>query len=791
VKRLIFILLCVAILGGCSQTKFVPKGSYLLTDADLKVDNKKVSKSALYGVLQQKSVRKILGVPFELWIYDLSDSVGKTHFKRWMNKTFKKIGTPPTVFDSSLYVSSLDGITQYLNSKGYYNAIVKDSLVYNKNKFVSAKIIVKTNTPYKLLDCKINGADSALVATIKTNSMSSLLKRGMIFDSDVLEKERERITSFLKDEGYYFFNKSYIVYEADSTVGDKKVMLNLLVKNSSNYNTDSGFVEERQHERCVVKEVNVFTNYEPTEALTDKEYFGKFSSYVYNGLNIKYLDRRNVSSELVDRAVQIKPNEFYDNSQVNTTYNNFSSLKMFRTINIQFNESGKDTVTNKHGNETVNFVNAKNLVCNIYLTPMLLQSYKVEGELYLSSEIWGVAGNLGYSHLNLFKGGEQLNLNFNGSIDFLKGNKQKDIINEVNKSTEYGISSSINIPRFLMPFNLQKRLKLLSPKTQFSGSYNFQSRTYYTRNLVNFGFGYSWMTKKKFIISYTPINLSIIKMYNDARLQDSLKDKPLLAAAFSDHFISSGIFSVVYNNQQLNSQNSYYYSILNIELGGNIVSLFNPLLKKKKNDADNSKSSSIWDMPYAQFIGTDYTLVYNQRLDSKNRMAFRFQVGASFPYGNSTALPYEKYYYVGGANSMRGWQVRMLGPGSVSDSKFDSTMIKGLRTLGDFKLEVNFEYRYKLFWSFEGAMFLDAGNVWFLPRDHMDSNATFMLDTFLSQIAADAGLGLRLNLGYLIMRFDVGMKMIDPAKPYGSRFLLNQMPTNDSFSYHIGIGYPF
>ncbi|WP_320052343.1 BamA/TamA family outer membrane protein [uncultured Acetobacteroides sp.] len=781
-KRLIYILLCAAILVGCSQTKFVPKGSYLLTDVDLKVDNKKVSKSALSGVIQQKPVRKFLGIPFELWIYDLSDSIGKTHFKRWINKTLQKIGTPPAVFDSSLYTSSLEGITQYLNSKGYYNAIVRDSLVYRKNKFVTAKINVQTNTPYRLLNYHISGSDSSLIAIVRKNSTSSMLKRGMIFDSDVLEKERDRIVSSLKNEGYYSFNKSYIVYEADSTVGGKGVALNLLVKNSSNYNADSGVVEESQHEKYIVKEVNVYTNYEPTMALTDKEYTSRFSTYVYNGLNIKYLNRQNVTSELVNRAVQIKPDELYDNSQVNATYNNFSGLKMFRTITIQFNESEKNTTANSNVKNTVNFENAKELVCNIFLTPMLLQGYKVEGELYLASQIWGVAGNLGYSHLNLFKGAEQLNLNFNGTIDFLRGNQQEDVINQINKSTEYGVSSSIYVPRFLMPFNLQKKLKLQAPKTQFSGSYNFQSRPYYTRNLVNFGFGYSWMTKKKFAISYTPINLSIIKMSNDDSLKKYLGNKPLLAATFSNHFISSGIFSIVYNTQQLNSQSSYFYSILNIEAGGNVVSLFNPILKKIKS-ADNSSVSSIWGMPYAQFVGTDYTVVYNQRLDSKNRVVYRFQIGASFPYGNSSALPYEKYYYVGGANSMRGWQVRMLGPGAASDSV--------MRGLGDFKLEGNLEYRYKLFWSLEGGVFLDAGNVWFLPRDHRQSNETFKIDTFLSQIATNTGLGLRLNLGYLIVRFDVGIKMIDPTKPYGNRFLLSRMPKSDNFSYHIGIGYPF
>lgn len=780
-KRLTFFLLCITILTGCSQTKFVPNGSYLLRDVDLNVDNKKVSKSALIGVLQQKPVKKFLGVPVELWIYNLSDSTGKTGLKRWLNKTFQRIGEPPVVFDSSLYISSLTGISQYLYSKGYYDAVVADSLIYRRNKFVGTTIRIKTKTPYRLVDFKISGSDTVLVGLLKKDSSTTLLKRGMIFDSDVLDKERERIVSYLRNQGYYYFNKSHIVYEADSTIGDKRVALNLIIKNTLFYKSDIEVEGGILHDKYIVKEVNVYTNFEPTEALTNKEYLNKFNSYVYNGLNIRYYNARNVTSELVNRAVVIKPNEPYNNSDANATYENFSGLRIFRTINIEFQEVETETLSKSHEGEIVTFVRPKELTCNIFLSPMVRQSYKVEGELFLSSQTWGIEGSLGYSHLNVLKGAEHLNLNFNGSVDFLKGNQTESIVSPINKSTEFGVSAALFIPRFLMPFNLQKKLKLLAPKTQFTGNYNFQSRTYYTRNLVNFGFGYRWTTKRKFTISYTPINLSIIKMYNDDSLQRYLKDNPLLSTAFSNHFISSGILSLEYNTQKINSLDSYFYSIINVEAAGNFVSLFNPKLKKTKL-SDGKLAKSIWGMPYSQFVGIDYTVVYNQRLDSKNRLAYRFQIGVALPYGNISYLPYEKYFYVGGANSMRGWQVRTLGPGASTNR---------ILALGDFKLEANVEYRYKLFWSFEGGLFLDAGNVWFLPRNHQASDATFKIDTFLSQIAANTGFGLRLNLGYLIARFDVGVRMVDPSKPYGSRFLFNKLPSNENFSYHIGVGYPF
>lgn len=780
-KRLIFLSLCAVFLASCSQTKFVPNGSYLLNNVDLKVDNKKVSKNALIGVLQQKPVKKFLGVPFGLWVFNLSDSTGKSGLKRWLNKTFQRIGESPVLFDSSLYFSSLKGLSMYLHSKGYYDAVVEDSLIYRRSKFVGIRIRIKTQSPYRLGDYKISGSDTVLVGLVKKDSSTTLLKRGMILDSDVLDKERESIALSLKNKGYYYFNKSHIVYEADSAVGDKRVLLNLIIKNSPSNNLEIDDDRGLLHEKYIVKEVNVYTNYEPTEALINKEYLTKINSYVYNEVNIKYFNTRNVTSELVSRAVKIRPNEPYNFFNANATYENFAGLRIFRTINVEFQEVEGEVLSKSHNSGIVKFIKPKELICNIFLSPMLKQSYKVEGELFLSSQTWGVEGSLGYSHLNLLKGAENLNLNFNGSIDFLKGNQSENVVSQVNKSTEFGVSATLFIPRFLMPFNFQKRLKLLAPKTQFTGSYNFQSRTFYTRNLVNFGFGYRWTTKKKFTISYMPINLSVIKMYNDDSLQRYLKDNPLLSTAFSNHFISSGIISVEYNTQKINNLDSYFYSILNIEAAGNFVSLFNPMLKKTTL-SDGKSVKSIWGMPYSQFIGIDYTVVYNQRLDSKNRLAYRFQIGAAFPYGNISSLPYEKYFYVGGANSMRGWQVRTLGPGASVDK---------MLALGDFKLEANIEYRYKLFWSFEGALFLDAGNVWFLPRSHQSSNATFKVDSFLSQIATNTGVGLRLNLGYLIARFDVGVRMVDPSKSYGSRFLLNKLPTNEVFSYHIGIGYPF
>ena len=779
-----FLALLLSILcAGCSQTKFVPKGSYLLTDVEVEVDNKKIGKSSIEGVLQQKPVRKIFGMPFSLWVYDWSDSTGKTKFKRWLNKTLQKIGEPPTVFDSSTFTRSINSVDLYLKSKGYYKAVVVDTLLYTK-RFVKAKIKIETNEPYYLRSYSIVGPDSAVVAIVKRDSTSSLLHPGMVFNSDVLEKERERIASLLKNQGYFLFNKNYIVFEADSTIGNNQILLKEIIKDISEYDQETSQIKELPHSKFRVKEVNVYTNYEPAEALKDKSYLQKFSEIVSDGINIRYIGKQNITADLVNRVNKIRPNSLYNYNEVSTTYDNFSGLKIFRTINIEFAEVSAGNQSNN--DSLVYFQGAKELICNIYLTPVMLQSYKLEGELYLSSDLWGLEGNVGYTHRNLFKGAEMFNINFNGSIDFLRNKKNADPINQINNSTEVGVTTAVYIPRFIFPVDIQKIFKAYSPQTQFSLGYNYQNRALYTRNLVNFGFGYSWMANKMLKVSYNPLNFNIIKMTNADRLKDYLQgeDKVLLATAFSDHFISSGTFSLTYNTQDLNNISSYYYAIFNVELAGNLLNALNPFLKRTRA-VDSSRVYSIWGTPYSQFVETDFTIVNNQRLDSKNRLVYRFQVGVALPYGNSSALPYEKYFYVGGANSMRGWQVRTLGPG-VSSPK-DTT----IKYIGDFKLEANMEYRFKIVWAFEGAFFFDVGNVWFLPRDKVPSNMTFRFDSFLKQIAVNTGVGLRLNLGYFIARLDMGIKMVDPSLPAGKRFVFRHFPTSRDLAFHFGIGYPF
>lgn len=783
VKRILVLLVACILITSCNPTKFVPAGGHIYKSVDVKIDNKKISKSSIQGLMQQNPVKQVLGIPVGVWLYNVSDTgVGRTKLKRWTNGLFQKMGQQPVVFDTTLYFSSLVGVEQFLKTKGYYNAKISDTILYRKN-YADIKIKIEAGQPYKISDFYTVGMDSSIVNFVKGDSLSTLISKGDIFDTDKLEKERERVAMSLKNKGYFFFNKNYVVYEVDTSFGNKTASIKQVVKNIMSYNASKDSLSEVLHSKYMIKNVNVYTNYDRVEALTNSDYLSNFTEKTYDGIRIWSNGDRIVTPELILRSLKIRPNTFYSQNSRIETENNFSALKIFRTIEIQYDTTGKANAGIDTG--FVHFSRPLELNCNIYLTPMLLQSYKLEGELFLSSDYWGVELSGGYTHRNIFKGAELFNINVNGTVPFNRGTSTAAATN-FSKSTEFGVASSINIPRFIMPFKANRFFNVFAPRTQFSLGYNYQSREIYTRNMVSFGFGYNWAARKNLSMSYTPINLDIIKMHNASSLGDYLQDQKLLATAFSDHFISSGKLSLVYNTQKINSLQSYYYTMLNFELAGNLMSLANGVLKEKTL-ADGTKAYSVWGMPYSQFMSTDFTSVLNYKLDSKNRLVARFQLGVAYPYGNSTALPYEKYFFVGGANSMRGWQVRTLGPGVASDT----SSINGLLNIGDFKLEANVEYRFKIVWSFEGALFVDAGNVWFLPHNKKDKSMTFDFSNFYKQLAANSGLGLRLNLGYLLVRFDAGIRMVDPSKPKGERFLPSHGLSTKDISYHIGVGYPF
>ena len=420
-----------------------------------------------------------------------------------------------------------------------------------------------------------------------------------------------------------------------------------------------------------------------------------------------------------------------------------------------------------------------NLVdCSISLSQSKLQGFKVnlEGSTN-SSGLLGVSPQLSYYHKNIFRGGEWLNLSFMGNFQFK--------FNDSVRSNEFGVSAGLSFPKFFpLPY---RYFKGAIPRTDINLSYNYQDRPEYTRNIISTSYGYNGRVGDRFYYQAYPLQLNIVRLFNlDPDFYKTLANDPFLRYAYQDHFdLGSGMTLYYTTDAASIPTESFFYTRFQFDIAGNMLSLFKPLMKR-----DQDGFATIWNTPYSQFVRSEITLgrtwIFGR--NGGQAIATRLLAGAGYAYGNSSALPFEKHFYGGGSNSLRGWQARTVGPGL---SPMDTSFVIPNQT-GDMKLEANIEYRFNMFWKVAGAVFVDAGNVWTLKDDGTQAGKESMLrwDTFGESIAANWGVGLRLNFGFMLLRLDLGLKVHDPAREM-KWVGPDQWFKRDGYALHFGVGYPF
>jgi outer membrane protein assembly factor BamA len=457
----------------------------------------------------------------------------------------------------------------------------------------------------------------------------------------------------------------------------------------------------------------------------------------------------------------VKPGDVYSTETVNNTYARLSALRMFSSVNVGITQV--DT----------NLVN-----CNINLSQSKLQGFKVNLEASTNSTgLFGVSPQLSYYHKNIFKGGEWLNLSFMGNFQF----KFKDAV----RSNEFGVSAGLSFPRFLLlPY---RYFKGAIPRTDINLSYNYQNRPEYTRNIISTSYGYNGNVNNRFYYQAYPIQLNVVRLFDlDEGFYMDLANDPFLKNAYQNHFdLGSGGTIYYTTDPEAIPKSTYSYARLQVDVAGNLLSAFNGLMKKDENGA-----GMIWNTPYSQFVRGELTLgkTWIWGRNSGQSVATRLLAGAGHAYGNSTALPFEKHFYAGGASSLRGWQARTVGPGT---SPRDTSFVIPNQT-GDMRLEANIEYRFDLFWKVEGAVFADAGNVWTLKQKDLmpEDGSMFRWKTLGESIAANWGLGIRLNLDFLLLRLDAGFKVHDPART-DKWTGPDKWFKRNGYALHFGVGYPF
>ncbi|MDD3273477.1 MAG: BamA/TamA family outer membrane protein [Bacteroidales bacterium] len=750
---IITLVLTISHLTSCSTVKVVPEGEYRLKKNSVIIPvSSKVKESELMSYIRQKPNNDIvLGWNPFLNIYNWSDGTGSG----W-DRFVTRLGQAPVIFDSALVKKSNDNIESYLESLGYYDSKVKDSITL-KNKIASVIYTVHPGKRYPISDIKYDIPDEFINSFVSSDSSSSIIHKGDYLSEKKLEEESERITTKLRDIGYYNFSKNYFFFVADTLIHKDSATLLIRILN---YTRNEKPEDSKKHSKYSINRVKIYSSYDPTDP---NSYLSEESdTTLINGVEIINQGGTIINPSVLYKMNQIRPGDLYSEKRVNTTYDRLLALRLFSGVNLQFDELS----VNKGDR-----IDSATVDATIRLTPSKMQGYKINIEASSNSNgLLGISPAISYYHKNIFKGGEWLNLGFMGNFQFK--------INDPVKSTELGVSAGISTPNFLL---LPDRIfKYSVPRTDINLSYNYQNRPEFTRNLISLNYGYNWNNGRMYY-RINPIQLSIVKLNNMSEtFYESLTD-PFLRNSYMNHFdMGAGATLYYTTDSSPYPKNSYFYIRWINDISGNLLSLFN-----SKMPIDSTGAKTIWNTPYSQYFRTDLTLSRTWRIDEKNAFAARFNGGVGVSYGNSKSLPFEKLFYAGGANSLRGWQARSVGPGSAP---VDTTFSIPNQT-GDLKLELNAEFRFLMFWKLEGALFADLGNIWTIKSEQGREEGRFRFNDFYKSIAFNWGFGARLNLDFVILRLDLGMVAYDPVKrSWIKPFNWFQ---NDTYSLQFGVGYPF
>lgn len=769
---------------SCSTTKYVGEGEFLLNKVTVKSDDKSVTIGDLKKNIKQKSNLKILGTwRFHLGLYNLSGE----NEKKGINKWLRRIGEEPVIYEDFQTQRSVNQLQLYMRKKGYFNAEVKDSVVFKKKK-ARVYYSIKANDPYRyrkiyhqLDELPYNYlsvsqkseemADSTLVREyVNENKLNAKIKTGNKVDSDILSEERMRIFKMLKNKGYYNFSREYIHFMMDSTNKEHQMDVFVGLKTPQN---------KQAVKKYRIDKIKIFTEYDPKLTLmNDSTYLSELDTVFYNDVEFIYRKKLKIKPDVILSSILIKKGELYNLNNVEQSYSRLQQLNQFKFLNIRFDDN-LSTTTDEFGS----------LNCTIQLSPHNLQFYSFELEGTNSSGNIGFAGNLNYQHKNLFGGAEVLDVQLSTARENVKSDEQTNF-----SSSEYGIVSKLSVPKFILPFfDAEKFRKSYNPRTVFSLSYNFQKRPDYTRTIADASFGYLWKSSRylKHTLNLVELNFVDVKDLSEDFLDDI--DNLYIQNSFTDHVIATTRYSVTYNNQNINIPASYNYLRFSAEVAGNTLKTIDNLLGRSKRndfDSDGNLEGTYHDflgIRYAQYVKGDIEYRYNHYINRANNVVYRFFLGVGYPYGNLEVLPFEKSYFSGGANGIRAWQARSLGPGSYVDNNATYP-----NNTADLKFEANLEYRFKLIWALEGALFIDAGNIWAISGKDDRKGADFEINRFYKEIALGTGFGTRVDLKFILFRLDLGLKLRDPARISSERWIIANRPFKlNQLTFNIGIGYPF
>jgi hypothetical protein len=760
-------ILAILLFSSCNPTKYVPKDETLLDETHIIINKSGIKKEALLPYIKQKPNKKIFGTKFYLGLYNLSN-INKD---RWPNKWLRDIGEEPVIFDPFSTDKSKDQVQSYIASKGYFDSHVMET-IETENRKTKVFYNVDLKEPYTIRNMYYIIPDTNIRKFFYFDSVNCLIERGRPYDVDVLTAERSRFVHYIRDIGFYSFSGDHISFGVDSTVGKRQVDIYYNISEFSKIDANNRIIKV-PHSIYRVRNIYIYPDFVPKDAIDGGE------SYLSSLDTVHYKDyyfispqkRPAIRYDLIIQSLYLKPGANYNVTNTEQTQSHLLALKTYRLVNIYYTEVPEEN--SKPGSVLT-------LDCTIQMTFLDKQSFKVELEGTNTAGSLGGAVNLIYQNKNLLRGAEMFNLKLKGAYEAIS---QKDTLSG---SQEYGIETSLRFPEFIIPFlKTEGFIKKYNPSTSILVAYDYQDMPFYKRTIANATFGYTWNGSKFNTHIVNPVQMNLVNLIRiDPAFKIRIDSSSYLAYSYRDVLILGGSYSYIFNNQKIKNKRNYWFIRVNGETAGNLPAVACKLAGAEKTDG----SYHILGQQFAQYFKADIDLRYTNKINDASSVVYRGFIGAGIPYGNSKAIPFEKQYFGGGANGIRAWQVRTLGPGSYVPS-----YTRFLNQTADIKIEANAEYRFKLFWILEGALFLDAGNIWSYNYDESRPGSQFKINSFYKDIAVGTGTGFRFDFSFFIMRADLGIKLRDPWITSGSKWIIMSRPytLKNDFALVVAIGYPF
>ena len=698
----------------------------------------------------------------------------KKKFENFLNQTSG--GEPPVLFDSTTMETSIRRMKNYLFYHGFFYSDVTSSYKTKKKK-TTVTYAVTTGPQFTYRNITVSAEDSLVLQYINQNQKDKLLIKGDPFDIEIVKKERQRLADIIQNKGFFTFSPDFIFMNIDSTIGNHQIDVNLLVKN------DLDSLNHKVYSYVQIDyDILNFDNKKENQKLSRKD----FTYDTICEVNYRVL-KTSVLPKALTKSTYIKPGDYFNKDQLQKTRNALNSLGIFRFVNVEHvpisispEESG--------------------LYTRIKCAPAKRHAFSGDVEINTNAQStlgFNLVGS--YRNNNLFRTAAKLQINVSSGLDF-QLLKEKRLENNAVNAVNFNMEAKLNIARIFPSFKKNKCVtyQKYKPRTFITLNYNFQKRIgLYNIQTVGTSYGYEWYNDKYRHI-FSPMSFTYVfpSKISDS-FQTQLDQNARLKQSFNQQFILGQEYTFTYTNQNLSvgKYKNFFYFRANAFVAGNVLFAFSKVAQK-----DKPLPYKLGKVDFAQFARFELEPRYFFNFRRGQALALRMFIGVGIPYGNSkyittqtkfqgrdtsfqrevAVIPYIKQFFAGGPNSLRGWGFRRLGPGGYNTYTINRN---NLDQTGDLKFEFNAEYRFSIYKIFKGALFTDIGNIWLIKEDPDKPLANFKANRFMQELAWDVGAGLRMDLNFFVVRFDVGIALYDPAFPKGNRWTFNKINNEDFTVY--------